>query len=207
MTKSNLSHMPSNGRSRMADTALPGNASQAAWPDNAFGPTDSPNQFQGQWYLVAAKPRSEDLAKVHLSRQSYVTCLPTISLRKRRRGQWQQVTEPMFPGYVFVALTLGIDDIAPIRSTIGCRGLVRFGGELVPVPQAVMTPFLAFDTAPMTKEHRFRAGDKLMIEDGPFAGLEAIFDMPKGEQRVQVLIEMLGELRAVSVLAANVGPA
>ena len=165
------------------------------------------NAANTDWYLVASKPRSEELAKLHLSRQSYATCLPTITLRKRRRGQWQQVTEPMFPGYVFVALRLGTDDIAPIRSTIGCRGLVRFGGELVPVPPAVMAPFLAFDAAPMTQEHRFRAGDKLLIEDGPFAGLEAIFDMPKGEQRVQVLIEMLGELRAVTVLAANVGPA
>ena len=39
-------------------------------------------------------------------------------------------------------------------------------------------------------------------------GLDLVEEMKSvGEQRVQVLIEMLGELRAVSVLAANVGPA
>ena len=58
------------------------------------------------WLLVATKPRSEFVARQHLERQGFEVCLPQIRLRKRKQGVWQQVTEPMFPGYVFVGLEM-----------------------------------------------------------------------------------------------------
>ena len=79
------------------------------------------------WYVVATKLRQETVALQNLKRQSYEVFLPQITLRKRRRGKWQEVIEPLFPGYLFVALEAGVDDAAPIRSTLGCVGLVRFG--------------------------------------------------------------------------------
>lgn len=158
------------------------------------------------WLLVATKPRSETLARTHLENQGFRVCLPTVSLRKRRRGQWQSVTEPMFPGYVFVGVRLGHHDIAPIRSTIGCRQLVRFGGQLVPLPESVINCLSAFDAEPLTAAHTFQRGERVRIEDGPFAGLEAVFDLPRGEDRAQVLIEILGQQRPVLVDVASVGP-
>ena len=82
------------------------------------------------WLLVATKPRSEFVARQHLERQGFEVCLPQITLRKRRQGTWQQVTEPMFPGYVFVGLEMDSQSIAPIRSTRGCSHVVKFGGEV-----------------------------------------------------------------------------
>jgi transcriptional antiterminator RfaH len=46
----------------------------------------------------------------------------------------------------------------------------------------------ALATSP-TKLHR--AGDLVRITEGPFAGLEAIFEMDDGESRAMVLIELL----------------
>jgi transcriptional antiterminator RfaH len=89
------------------------------------------------WLLVATKSRSEFIARQQLERQGFQVCLPQITLRKRKQGTWQQVTEPMFPGYVFVAVVLGEHDIAPIRSTVGCLQVVRFGGHLIPLPASV----------------------------------------------------------------------
>ena len=84
------------------------------------------------WLLVATKPRAEAAAQQHLERQGFQVCLPQVILRKRKQGKWQQCTEPMFPGYGFVGVVLGEDDIAPIRSPVGCLQVVRFGGQLVP---------------------------------------------------------------------------
>ena len=72
------------------------------------------------WYLIATKPRQEAVALLNLERQGYRVQLPKVELRKRRRGKWQEVIEPLFPGYLFVALATGVDDTAPIRSTVGC---------------------------------------------------------------------------------------
>ena len=100
------------------------------------------------WFLVATKPRAEAQAQLHLERQAYRVCAPKIEVKRRRRGVWQQVVEPLFPGYVFVQVVLGEQDIAPIRSTVGCLSIVHFGGCPSKVPDAVMRPFLALGDAP-----------------------------------------------------------
>ena len=164
------------------------------------------DQQPALWYAVATKPRREDEARINLTRQGYSVCLPQITLRKRRRGQWGLVTEAMFPGYLFVALVPGIDDPAPIRSTIGCHGLVRNGLEAVPVPNEVMAPLLALGERSADVIQGFSFGDKVRFEAGPFAGLEAIFQMPKGDDRAQVLIALLGQQRPVVVDAGDIGP-
>ena len=45
----------------------------------------------------------------------------------------------MFPRYLFLWAVPGQDDLRPVRSTRGVVGLVRFGGELRPVPESVIT--------------------------------------------------------------------
>ena len=45
----------------------------------------------------------------------------------------------------------------------------------------------------------FTAGETVRIEGGPFAGLTAVFDIPKGDDRAQVLLEMLGKVQQVLV--------
>ena len=151
------------------------------------------------WYVVATKLRQETVALQNLKRQSYGVFLPQITLRKRRRGKWQEVIEPLFPGYLFVALEAGVDDTAPIRSTLGCVGLVRFGGRQVPVPDEFMVPLLKIGSGLPVEEDLFKSGEQVRLEGGPFAGLLAVFDLPKGEDRAQVLLEVLGTARPLTV--------
>ena len=151
------------------------------------------------WYVVATKPRQEVFALENLERQGYRVLLPKLELRKRRRGKWQEVVEPLFPGYLFVALAAGVDDAAPIRSTSGCVGLVRFGGRQVPVPDELMTPLFKIGTSIPVGQELFKSGEQLRLESGPFAGLLAVFDLPKGRDRAQVLLKILGKARPLTV--------
>ena len=156
-------------------------------------------QAEGAWYVVATRPRQESVARDHLTRQGYSVLLPEISLKKRRQSRWVPVVEPLFPGYLFVQLAFGEDDAAPIRSTRGCRDLVRFGEHYPAVPATVLNA-LTGQTASVTESGPlFTAGETVRIEDGPFAGLTAVFDMPKGDDRAQVLLEMLGKVQQVVV--------
>ena len=164
------------------------------------------NMSDLSWLLVATKPRSEVVARQHLERQGFEVCLPQITLRKRKQGTWQQVTEPMFPGYVFVGVVLGEVDIAPISSTLGCVQLVRFGGQLVPLPASVVHTLLSYAQAPLNETKTFLAGERLRVESGPFEGLEAVFDKSRGQDRVQVLVSVLGGVRPVEVALNALGP-
>jgi len=161
--------------------------------------TDTQLTAVTRWFLVATKPRAEALAKQHLERQGYGVCAPQLRVKKRQRGTWRGVIEPLFPGYVFVQLTLGADDPAPIRSTVGCRGLVRFGGIPLPVPEGTMQPFLEADAQPSDLTRQWQPGDVVRIEEGPLAGLEAVFAMAKGQDRVEVLLQALGSQQRLIV--------
>ena len=153
------------------------------------------------WYAIHAKARQEHLAVEHLRRQGYGPYLPLIRLHRRRRGAWQQVTEPLFPGYLFVRLDPQRDNTAPIRSTRGVIGLVRFGGTLRPVPDGLVEHLLATQADPdgaISQEHLFQTGDRVEIVSGPLAGLQAIFLAPTGQQRARLLLNLLGrETRVV----------
>jgi transcriptional antiterminator RfaH len=151
------------------------------------------------WYAVATKARDEAVAKANLERQDYQVFLPAISLKKRRRGRWTPVTEPLFPGYLFVSLLLGADDPAPIRSTVGCIGLVRFGQTYAPVPSGLIAALKSRPEGAIDAPLPFNHGDKVRLIAGPFAGIEAVFDMPRGEDRAQVLLELLGKVQRLTV--------
>ena len=45
----------------------------------------------------------------------------------------------------------------------------------------------------------FKSGDKVKLISGPFAGLEAVYDMAKGEDRARVLLEVLGRVQRLTV--------
>jgi len=164
-----------------------------------MNPTQSDSPNAGRWYVVASKPRQEGIACENLERQRYQTFLPRLTMNKRRRGVWGAIVEPLFPGYVFVYLTLGKDDPAPIRSTLGCVGLVRSGTALVPVPDTVMAALLTLGNEPQEPGAAFAPGDLVVLEDGPFSGLKAVFEMNRGADRARVLIELLGRQQRVEV--------
>ena len=151
------------------------------------------------WYVVATKSRNEGVAKLNLERQGYRSLLPTINLKKRRGGQWILVTEPLFPRYLFVSMILGTDDPAPIRSTAGCVGLVRFGHTYTPVPVELVAGLEAAAANDDPALAPFQSGDAVRLMSGPFAGLEAVYNMAKGEDRAQVLLEVLGRVQRLTV--------
>ena len=160
---------------------------------------DSESMEEAQWFVVRTRPRQENLAHTNLEQQGYRVLSPSVSIRKRRSGKWQKVVEPLFPGYVFIQLTLGKDDPSPIRSTKGCLGLVRFGQLPQPIPPAVILPLIELKDLPAEAKLPLKPGEKVRFESGPFVSLDAIYKVPKGEDRVQVLLTLMGRENLITV--------
>ena len=156
-----------------------------------------------RWILVRTKPRQEVLAHENLERQNFKTYLPKLQLRKRRRVKWIDVIEPLFPGYLFVQVDPNQTSIAPIRSTQGVNGIVRFGNRLVPVPDEVIS-FLKLNEQQDSGYHLsdiplFEKGEDVQFVDGPFKGLTGVFQMDKEQDRVMILIKILGRPNSITV--------
>ena len=162
------------------------------------------------WYAVQAKTRQEALAKEHLARQGFEVYLPLVRHARRRSGKWCPVTEPLFPGYLFVQLDVGVQNITPIRSTRGVIGLVRFGGELCRVPLDVIGALMRSQEdrdTPIDPANVFKPGDLVTIVEGPLAGVNAIFQAKSAEARVLLLFDLLGRANKVVVSSHQVVPA
>ena len=155
------------------------------------------------WHVVSCKPRQEAVAETQLRRQGFEVYLPRIATRQRRNGCWREGVQALFPRYLFVRVDRFQQSIAPIRSTRGAVGLVRFGGEPAVMPDAVVAAIHARESAGTglhaDPARRFAVGERVAVLDGPLAGLDGIFASDDGEQRAVILMELLGKTNRVRV--------
>jgi len=164
--------------------------------------SSAPVNIKSQWYVVKTKTRQEHVALEQLTRQQFVCFYPRLMVRRKRNGRYIHLVEALFKNYLFVNLDLALHNIAPIRSTRGVQGLVRFGGNLIPVPSAIIRALKSrVDENEMllSNGEHFTNGQKVVLELGSFAGLDAIFCEPKGENRALLLINLLGRLQHIDV--------
>lgn len=158
------------------------------------------------WYLIHTKPRQEKCALQNLEQQGYECFLPMLSVEKIRQSQFAIVEEPLFPRYLFIRLGKGdtAKSWSPIRSTKGVNRLVGFGTEPAKVNDELVQT-LKNHTAQIrsTPQCLFQSGDKVSITDGPFIGIEAIYQMADGEQRAMILIELMSKPVRMTVSPAQ----
>ena len=154
------------------------------------------------WHAVMCKPRREALVEANLVNQGYRVCLPRLATQRRRDGKWVDSVEPLFPRYLFVAAGREQQGFAPVRSTLGVSGLVRFGGQPATVAEEVVEALRGRQdpaTGACARRRLFARGAAVEFRDGPFAGLDGVFDVEAGEDRVFVLLEFLGKTNKVKV--------
>ena len=148
------------------------------------------------WYAVYTKPQQETVAEANLERQGFETYLPWITHPRRRRGKWLDVTEPLFPRYLFTRLDPAGQDIGPIRSTFGVTRLVTFGDRLRAVPDALIESLRTAAHSASGQYCRsrplFQPGDHVVVLSGPFEGLAGLFQTTSGKDRVAILLDILG---------------
>ena len=155
-----------------------------------------PSASKHEWFVVYAKARQENVALVNLERQQFHCYLPRIQLSKRRNGQIVPSIEPFFPRYLFVRLALQEQDWAPIRSTRGVCGLVRFEGVPKRIPEQFINLLKENEDSQFLQRvinRSWKVGDQVKIEQGPFAGYQCIFQQKRGADRVSVLLDMVGK--------------
>jgi transcriptional antiterminator RfaH len=165
-----------------------------------------PTQGLMHWYLIHTKPRQEQRALDNLLRQGYECFLPMLAVEKLRRGRVHLVQEALFSRYLFIRLGTGLvgQGWGPIRSTQGVTRLVTFGSEPAKIETQLVTLLREQqDEAANPAKLLFTPGDLVRIKDGPFAGLQGVYQMTDGEQRAMVLLEILSKPAKLRVAPAS----
>ena len=162
------------------------------------------------WYVIQTKPRQEKRAQLNLEQQGYECYLPLLAVEKLRNRKLSVVEEPLFARYLFIHL----DDSqagkswVPIRSTKGVSHMVTFGTEYAKVEEQLITTLRAQrDQAGYQPKPLFEPGERVLVTSGPFAGIEAVYQMSNGEERAMVLIELLSKTTQLQISPVNLSKA
>ena len=159
--------------------------------------TPSAEDVAPPWYVVHTKPQQEQVACENLARQRYAVYLPRIKVLKRsRRSKCQEMQlEPLFPRYIFFQPSSIGHSVAPVRSTFGVTSIVRFGQDPAVLRHEVLKSIQDFETrqneAGLEEISPFRNGGKVLVVDGPLAGMEGLVS-GVSQERVVVLMQLLG---------------
>jgi len=147
-----------------------------------------------KWYLIKTKPRQENIAIINLENQEYSTYCPIVAINKKN--------VVLFPGYIFIYLDNKKDNWLPIRSTKGVLNFVRFGLHFAHAPDNVIEFIKAnqlINKEKLESLNKFKPGDKVQITDGVFKNCIAIFKSFKSEERVLLLIDLLGRQQNINI--------
>jgi transcriptional antiterminator RfaH len=159
--------------------------------------------MQPYWLLLQTKSREESRAQEQLENQGCRVFCPYIGMEKISRGKRQVQQEPLFPGYLF----LKIDDeqssisFTSIRSTRGVSKIVRFGEDYTKLPQNLIDSILerVSQTHTPLSKNTPQPGNKVNITEGPFKGMEAIYQQADGAMRSMVLINLLHQQSSLTI--------
>ena len=163
------------------------------------------------WALIYSKAKEENRAKLNLERQGFKIFLPRIEL-EGGTSSFQNTSSVhfMFPRYLFVRINLQEGNWSSINSTRGVSNLVFFGGKIA----TVSIKFIQYLQEITDKDDIFRQqikmtefshGDKLVIKEGIFKGMNGIFISKQGKKRVKILLETLTKAIQIDLPSENVG--
>lgn len=153
------------------------------------------------WYLLYCKRSEQERAKLNLERQGVHCYYPLVEVEKVRNGKRSTKIEPLFPNYIFVQFDIEQIHTTTVRSTRGIVDFVRNGAKPTMIANAVIEQIMQQDAQQDEMAKRIdmpQTGDKVLIKDGPFAGIEAIFEETDGEKRAFLLIEIINKKTCIS---------
>jgi transcriptional antiterminator RfaH len=162
------------------------------------------------WYVMHSKPRKEALLRERLRIQRIEVYLPSIRVKPvNPRAQKEQ---PFFPGYLFIHVDLEKIPLSELRWIPGATGILCFGGEPAIVGDSLIRTIQG-QIEDITESNnqsadRFKSGDWVVINEGPFVNYKAMFDCRLSSQdRVRVLLELLkGQKMRLELSAQQLKP-
>ncbi|MDP2562078.1 transcription/translation regulatory transformer protein RfaH [Psychrobium sp. 1_MG-2023] len=160
------------------------------------------SQDKTKWFLLFCKPKEEERSLINLTNQGIESFYPTRKVEKVRKGKRSVLSEPLFPNYLFVKLNPETDNFNAIRSTRGVANFVRFGANYATVPTALVHQIketVAGVTDIAVDDNIAQPGDAVVLNNGVYQGLEAVFKNKVGLERSILLIKMLEQQATLEV--------
>jgi transcription antitermination factor NusG len=171
-------------------------------PDGDFRPADNDQVCAGlyehpRWFAVYTRAQHEKVVAQQFREKSIEYYLPLFESVRRWKDRRKLLTLPLFPGYIFVHLSL-LERMRVLQIS-GVVHLVGFNGHPEPLEEAEISAVRSLTASQCRiQAHPFlRTGCRVRVTRGPLAGTEGILVREKKNYRLVMSIELI--MRSVSV--------
>ena len=158
------------------------------------------------WYATYTNPRHEKLVAQQMNARRIDCFLPLYKSARRWKDRRKQLELPLFPGYVFVRISLR--DRLRVLNLPGVIHIVTFNGKPAVLPESDIESLrdgLSKDA--LVQPHPYlKVGRRVRVLDGPMNGIEGILIRRKDKFRVVINIDLLMRSVAVEVDESDVTP-
>lgn len=147
------------------------------------------------WYAAFTHVHAEARAALNLAHQGYSVFFPRYRKRRSHARKIETVPAPLFPRYVFVQIDAAVQRWRSIGSTVGVAHLVCHGDSPAVVPDRVIAELRSREDAQgllILNKPTFAAGGKIRVRYGAFCNSLGLFEGMTAQERVTVLLELLG---------------
>jgi transcriptional antiterminator RfaH len=153
------------------------------------------------WFVAQTKPNCHQIAVRNLARQGFQSFLPLEERTVRISAKFVSKMRPLFPGYLFISLDPNSGEWRTINSTYGISCIVCVGNSPRAVPSELVTALMerCDENGKVLPPEVFMPGDQVALLKGPFANFVATVESIAPDQRIWVLLELLGASRRVAV--------
>lgn len=155
-----------------------------------------------KWFVVYTQPLKETVARQHLEEQGYDVYLPMFKKTRRHARRIDEVLQPLFPRYLFVALDLKLDAWRAVNGTRGVAYLLLNDGNPLGISTSIIEELKILENdgvVPIECVSTFTKGESLRVVDGAFKDQVAVFQRMDDKQRVQLLLNFLGRDTRITV--------
>jgi transcriptional antiterminator RfaH len=148
------------------------------------------------WYVAKTRPNAETKALCNLERQGFKAYLPRYLRRVSHARKVRWLPRPLFPTYLFVALSPTQQRWRAINSTFGISHLVCHSDRPASVPDGIVEQIQNNedeDGLVLTgRKIPFEKGAKVNVISGAFADHTGLFECSADDERVVILLDLLG---------------
>lgn len=165
-----------------------------------------------KWYAAYTQPRMELWARSNLWERGVEVYLPLYRKRRRHARHIDWISAPLFPRYLFLKADLTRTGARALSATRGLISLVSAGTGTKPtaVATSVINGIRSRENTEgiicIEHERNFTPGEQLLISDGPFEDWPAIFQCSNDEERIIILMSIMGRQTRVRISREQVSP-
>ena len=147
-----------------------------------------------EWFILQFKANSHHQATKNLNQQGFKTFLPLHDTTSRRVSRFINTTQPLFPGYMFITFDRKETEWHKINNTYGVSRLVTFNSILKSIPNTFINNLMKrYDlSGKLLPVKKLKKGDQVKVLNGPFANFIATVEQYETDQRIWVLMDLMG---------------